>query len=328
MPETTPQVANEIQYINPLLIDGGDIALRPPELKSPQYLGLKKSIEQIGIQENITAYPNPAQKGKYIVINGLQRLTIAKELNLTIIPAKMYPEDITPMEVLSLQIQSNYHRVDTRPAAYGKQIRRFMMEKPSLTVQDIADDLGVSKTWVYARINLQSLTEEIANIVDDGDIKASKAFWLAKLPQEEQAVWVDNAKKMETGDFIKRVSARLKELQKAARTGDAPVAEFQVIPRTRKGSEIKVEYEAHAARGKLVTKGMDAAAAFDMAVAWVLKVDPETVKADKEAWEAEQKSKEDRKLERAKARQDEKDKKAKSAADEATKARAALAEME
>lgn len=317
----------EIQYINPLLIDGGEVSLRPPELKSEQFLGLRKSIKQIGIQENITAYPNPAQKGKYIVINGLQRLTIAKELALPIIPVKMYPETITPLEVLSLQIQSNYHRVDTRPAAYGKQLRRFMMEKPSMTVEQIADDLGVSKSWVYARINLQSLTDEVAAMVDDGEIKASKAFWLAKLPQSEQATWVKMAKEKDTGDFIKRVSARLKEIQAAAKTGEVAVAEFQVIPRTRKGTEIKAEFENHSARARLVTEKMNAVTAFDLAIAWTLKVDEETVKADREQWDADQKAKDARKQERAQQRLDEKEKKLAEQAADAEKARKALEEL-
>jgi len=181
-----------LKLLNPLLIDPGAVSLRGPELESDQFRGLKRSIEAVGILENIIVYSDPNQKGKYCLIDGLQRLTIAKELGLETIPCQVRSE-VTPMQVLSLQLQANFHRVDTKPAAYGRQIRRFLMEDASLTVNDIANDLGVSAAWVTQRINLHTLTPEIADKVDNGDIKASKAFWLAKLPANEQATWVTDA---------------------------------------------------------------------------------------------------------------------------------------
>lgn len=80
----------------------GQIAGLPPNprlIKDEKFEALKKSLtddpEMLDLRELIV-YPNPDEKGTYIVIGGNMRYNAAKELGLSELPCKILPES-TPV---------------------------------------------------------------------------------------------------------------------------------------------------------------------------------------------------------------------------------------
>lgn len=300
-------------------IEISDIALRPAQTESAEYQNLKASIDDIGMQQNITITPSATTPGKYTLVNGLQRTTIAMELGWDKIRVLVVDADEAKMH--SHQIQSNLHFVKTNPAQFGASIRRMMELNPNLSVVDLATELNVSTGYIMDRINLKHLLPEIHKKVDEGEINASAAFKLAKLPAEEQTNFVARAVSMKIDEFTDQVEARLADINKAKREGRVAGEEkFEAQSSLRKKAEISDEAAKHIARAQLVTEGMSAPAAFDLAIAWVLQLDPASVEAQREAWDAAKKARDERAAARAKAQEDKKKEKGAKAEDAAAAA--------
>lgn len=303
-------------------IEVGPIALRPAQVESDQFQFMKKSVEQEGINQNLTVWHDPEMPGKYRLIDGLQRFTIASMIGLDEVPILV--KDADDAKAQSLQIQGNLHRVDTKPAQFGAAIIRLIGLNPEKTILDLAAELSVSPTYIQDRINVaKHLVPEIAKRVDEGELTASAAIQLAKLPSEEQVSYVGRAAALPITEFTELVSARKKELKEALNKGDQPEPTFTPIPRLRSKADLVAEYEKHAARATFVTEGMTAPQAFDAAIAWAIQLDDASVDLEREKWENEQKAKAERKAAREQAQ---KDKAAAAAPKQEDAAAAALAE--
>ena len=304
----------------------GEIALRPAQRESEKYKGLAAGIEasstpkKCGVHTPILVRPYDIDHTKVLLVDGLQRLSIVKDLfaktgdpRFKMIPINLATMD--EMEMMIAQIQTNLHKVEMRPAAYGQQIRRMMGLNSLLTVTSIAKSIGQTAQWVSQRISLHTLRPEIATLVDEGEIAALNAFALAKLPDTEQAAWVERAMTLEPKVFVEQCNARSRELNEAKRKGEqGKPEEFVSVKRLRQPALVKKELETHEVRTALVTGDMAAADAFDLAIAWALHQDPDTMAQEKAEWESEQQAKKARSEERAEQREAEKAKKATEAA--------------
>lgn len=313
----------EVKNVPLINIEIGEIALRGAELENEQFKGLMESIKINGVLESIVVKPSPDSPGKYRLIDGLQRVTIMNLLGNDEIPATIIDAD--EAEVMKIQIQMNLHRVNTRPAAYGKQIRRWMALDTTLTVAQIAQELGVSIPWVTQRINLHTLLKEIADRVDAGEISATNAFALAKLPPDEQKNWVKRAITQAPDMFVEQCLARAKEIKDAAREGKKTEEEkFIPVRRLRSVSDVKNEMDLHTARALLVTHDMSGLDGFDMAITWVLNQDQPTLDIERQKWEADKKARDEK---REKAAAERETKRLEAEAKKTAKAEAAEAEL-
>jgi len=328
------QGANKID-VNSIVVS--EIALRPAQRDTDDYKGLAAGIEasskpdSCGVHTPILVRPFDKDHSKLLLVDGLQRLTIVKELyaktkdpRYSKIPVNLASMD--EMEMMAAQIQTNLHKVKMRPAAYGQQIRRMMGLNPLLTVTSIAKQLGVTTQWVNQRISLHTLRPEIATLVDEGSIPAMNAFELAKLPEEEQTEWVEKAMSKEPKLFVEECKARVRDLREAKRKGEvAKPPEFVSVKRLRPPALVKKEYDTHEVRIALVNDKMSAQEAFDLAIAWTLHQDPDTMAAEQDQWEADQAAKKARAEERKAAKEAEKKAKAQATADTAADAAAETA---
>jgi hypothetical protein len=146
-----------------------------------------------------------------------------------------------------------------------------------MTISDLAKKLAKSLTWVSERLGLVKLTDEIAKLVDANTINLSNAYALAKLPEEEQANFVDRAITMTPQEFVPQVNNRVKEIREAKRQGrDATKAEFTPMPHLQKLTDIKTEFaEGKVAETLVADLGItDPVEAFKLGVAWTLHMDP------------------------------------------------------
>ncbi len=289
-----------IEEVQVSKIKAGERALREAKTESEEFEFLKRSIEKEGVLQSITVRETiDEETGEeiYILIDGLQRVAICELLNYDTIPAQILDADES--KTLSLQIQANLHNIKTKPAEYGRAIMHYLALNDDVTISQLAEEMNVSPAWITARMNLSKLVPEIQESVDNGDIPLTNAQQLAKLPADEQLQWVKRASEQSPEVFVEAAKARLEQIKTAQRAGKKAGAEtFKLLPRVRSKTDILDEQETHKARADLVTDNMTPVEAFDLAIDWVLRVDPKTEQIEREKWEQEQEAKRKRAEER------------------------------
>lgn len=256
-------------------------ALRQVNREGDGYLGLVDSIRKNGVMSPILVREmvDPITKDNfYSLVDGLHRFTAARDAGRTSIPAHV--KNMEDGAVLEAQIMANVHKVETRPAEYANQLVRILAQNPLLTSNELAGRLSKSITWLNQRLGLVKLSKEIAILVDDEKINLSNAYALAKLPEEEQANFLERAMTMQPVEFVPTANARAKEIKDATRQGRVTRSdEFVPIAHLRKPSEIKSELENPNSLVFLIrdNKITDPIEAVKFALQWTLQLDPQSV---------------------------------------------------
>jgi len=300
------------------------IALRTVDKSAEKYLGLVQSIKEKGILNTIVVRPqrDPETTEEYLeLVDGLHRFSAAVDAGLTEVNVNIVPLDQDQM--LESQIIANFHRIDTKPGEYSKQLRRILVRNPLMTVADLASNIGVSPAFIQQRLGLSKIeADSILKMIDDGDISLSNAFALAKLPAEEQLEWVERAVTEGIDVFGPAVNERVKEVNEAKRAGkDATPPTFAPVAHLRKMKEIKDECDSKEVAAQIAESAESKAEAFNLAVQWVLHLDPASVEIQEAKWterQAEQAAKRAEKAEKKAKDKEEKGKKlqAEAAADQ------------
>jgi len=285
----------------------GKYSLRDVDRNSEDYQRLRDAIAGTNgplLPIVVREIDDPENKGKvaFGLIDGLQRFSCCQDLGFTEIPARVIEMD--DAEIASAQIIANRSRIETKPVEYTKQLHRMLNANPTLTLEELADQLHCSVKWLRDRLSLANLHTKIGPLVDEGAITLANAFALAKLkPTEEQLQFVDQAQTEGIQEFSGHVQAKIKALREAARSGRDPnrANDFVPVPHMRTVREIKAQYEAPTLAGLICDKlGADTPeAGFKAALAWILSMDPDTVEvlrqrdADRKKAASEEKKKRD-----------------------------------
>jgi ParB family chromosome partitioning protein len=310
------------------------VALRGVNRESEKYLGLVGSMKKKGFLGTITVREKTDKETQelfYELVDGLHRYSAAKDAGLDEI--NVHVTDLNDDEVLEAQIMQNIHNVETRPVDYSKQLMRILARNPLMTEAELADKLQKSSTWIDKRLGLTRIdSEEIQNLVNTGKINLSNAYTLAKLPSEEQALFVERAMTMPPDEFIPQATNRIKEIKEARRKGlkDTP-AEFAPIAHMRKMKDIKEELEQSVVGPQLIKicKIKQPKEAFALAIKWMLHLDDESIRVQEAEFNAREKEKIEKKKAAAAKRAKVKAEKLAKQSEDAKKAEEnAVAEME
>jgi len=168
----------------------GEIALRGVDRNSEEYMRFRDSVAMSNGPWLPILLQDLGRRGhdgrdKYGLIDGLQRYSSCMDLGFHTIPARVIPKDAA--DVAKAQIIANRSRIETTPVEFTKQLVRILRADPTLTKEELANDLCVDKQWLEDRLSLAKLHEELQPLVDTGKIPLAHAFALVKLqPQEEQ----------------------------------------------------------------------------------------------------------------------------------------------
>ena len=145
----------EVVFLKVDEIKKSNIAIRPPEVKDPQFQGLQASINEFGIENplavNVATNPETGET-EYELIDGLQRLTAAGLLGIDQVPVRLH-NDMSAVSRLALQYSMNEHRVKMKPAAAGQQFSRMIAEL-DMDINALAKMTGVSTDYISVRLNL------------------------------------------------------------------------------------------------------------------------------------------------------------------------------
>lgn len=274
--------------------DGG---LRPPMVDTEGFARIKNSMQQYGLLHAITVR-HDKEAGKFYLIDGHQRTECARQLGWDQIAANV--RTIEAEDIPVLQIVANLAKVETSKMQYAKALQRIITgpKFQGCSKQQIMAALGLKETesWFNDQLRLNNLIDDIQKMVDGGLIKASNAYYLAKLPEEEQIDFVDFAKEDLTPIFMDRINTRLAELKAAAKGQKVEDQDPLKLAKGRTLGDHKKKYETleqdfancQDPERKLILTGMLGYAQ------WSLSIDEETLarkKAEREAQEAKRQEK-------------------------------------
>ena len=278
------------------------VALRPVNRQNEKYLQLVESVRLKGVLlpillREIEIIDDDGKKSQaYGLIDGLHRFTAAKDAGLEMIPASI--KNMSDADVLDAQTIANLHRIETKPAEYTKHLLRILSSNPLMTEKELAKKLCVSDTFIMQRLSLKNLDDNIQELVNNDRVPLTSAYALAKLPVEEQIDFVDRAMTDDPTVFCPAVAARIKEIRDAKIQGrNAKPADFTPVEHFQKMKDIKDEI-SHSIVGPVLLEAYGVSNVVDawaLALKWVLKSDPESIRVQKEKWdERKQKQEEDR----------------------------------
>lgn len=260
-------------------------ALRAVDRENEEYLNLVDSIRSRGVMNPIVVRqlvdPNTGAT-IYGLVDGLHRYSASQDAGLQDIPVNVINAE--DYEVLEAQIITNACTVETKPVQYTKAIKRLMAANPLLTIPELARRLSKSPKWLNDRLSLGKLDPNIGALIDEGKINLTNGYALSKLPEDEQASYLDRAIGMSPAEFGPMVETRRKEISDARRQGRATTpATFQPVAYIQKMGTIKDELEKPQVGPYLLKECQvtDPLKAWEMAIAWILHLDPKSIEAQK-----------------------------------------------
>ena len=263
------------------------VSLRGPQTEDPKFRELLHSIAQHGVQKPILLNDNG--DGTFTLIDGLQRFTAVSTLHnempensaFNTVPAVI--TKVSTDDELTLQIILNNQSIKTKPVEYSKAIQRLMASN-NYTLDELASRLSMSIPSVNNVLRLNDLHPEIANLVNDGKIKVTNAYVLAKLPQEDQQHYIEEAMTLSPTDFAPKIDSRLKELRAAKTNAPEPTGPE---PKLRKLVDLRARHEELSTLLKAEPDD-NVLAARVAELAYILQIDPDSV----QSWKAERDRKE------------------------------------
>ncbi|MBE6530465.1 MAG: ParB/RepB/Spo0J family partition protein [Ruminococcaceae bacterium] len=153
---------------------------------------LADSIAVYGVLQPIIVKENEALPGTYEIIAGERRWRASKMAGLTEIPAIVFDGD--ELKAAQVALIENIQREDLSPVeealAYGALINKY-----GLTQEQVAKQVGKSRSAVANVLRLLNLPEEVIEMLKDGEITEGHARALLGLEDEEDII--DLAKRIQ-----------------------------------------------------------------------------------------------------------------------------------
>lgn len=137
---------------------------------------LASSIREHGVLQPIIVRP---KGGGYELVAGERRYRAAREAGLEEIPAVV--RDLSDEKVLEVQLIENLQREDLHPMEEAEGYAQ-LMKVHGHPIEDLHVRVGKSRSYVYGRIKLLSLTPKARDAFYDGRINASTALLIARIP--------------------------------------------------------------------------------------------------------------------------------------------------
>jgi ParB family chromosome partitioning protein len=140
------------------------------------------SIKQRGFFGVISVRPHPTAAQRYQIVYGERRWRAAKDAGLQSIPAQIgHYDDIAMMDI---GLMENIHRADPHPLDMAHGLRR-RMQVDDLSIRQVSDHLGVSKSFVENHLALLQLPPDVQDMVRQRSDTLRAAREIGKLPTAE-----------------------------------------------------------------------------------------------------------------------------------------------
>jgi ParB family transcriptional regulator, chromosome partitioning protein len=190
---------------------------------------LKQSIIEHGILQPIIV--RKSIKG-YDIVVGERRFRAAKEAGLEKVPVVI--RELTEQQMMELAVLENLQREDLTPieeaAAY-----QLLMEKLSLTQEQLAKRLGKSRPHIANLVRLLTLPPKIQQLISDGKISMGHGRALLGLRKKEKLPLIAE-KTMKEGLNVRQLEQLIQQLnENVPRETKKPKPEKNVFIKEREG---------------------------------------------------------------------------------------------
>jgi ParB family chromosome partitioning protein len=147
---------------------------------------LADNIRLHGVLQPVLVRPLPnGDSGHYELVAGARRYRASKLAKRETIPATV--RELTDTECLELQLIENLQRADVHELDEARGYAALMQMQPdTYTVETLAEKIGRSEKYVYARLRLMQLVEEVQQAFYSGKLTVAHAFEIARLTPEDQ----------------------------------------------------------------------------------------------------------------------------------------------
>jgi len=173
---------------------------------------LAENIRVNGLIQPVTV--RPTRDGHYEIVTGERRYRACRILGWETIPAVV--KELTDAEAAAFMLAENVARENLDPIDEARAYAR-RMEQYGLSVEEVAEQAGVSRIRVQFRLKLLSLTPELTHLVRVGDLPLGYAEILAnaELDSNRQtlALRIYMANPSPTPTWFRRECGRLREEQ-------------------------------------------------------------------------------------------------------------------
>ena len=141
---------------------------------------LAKNVAEVGILQHPLV--RPLEGGKHEIVAGERRWLAAKQAGLKEIYVNV--RELTDDQALEAQLSENLQREDLHELEEAEGYEELMKLK-RITAEQVADMVGKSRSYVYARTKLLALCPEIRKAFYAGELDASTALLIARIPSAE-----------------------------------------------------------------------------------------------------------------------------------------------
>lgn len=283
-------MADQIKYIPIDLLVEPWVMLRPVDENSLEYLELLSSVQDSGLLSSIAVRPSPRWEGKYEIIDGMYRFHVVKHLAHEEVPA-IIKEGVTDEDVLALQISANAIRPETKRCEFARQLKRIQKLRPDVTIDRLANMVNKDVLWVKKQLLLTQHPMAVQDAIDRGEICASNAYNLNKIPPHLRYSYIDEAKVLSAKEFAVLASSLLKQYQEAIKQGKVEAfftEDFTPQAHLRSLKHVEREYDHPEAFYEIIarlgtTKKRNALTVWQAALEWALNLDLDSVKKQEDA---------------------------------------------
>jgi ParB family chromosome partitioning protein len=147
---------------------------------------LADNIRQHGVLQAVLVRPTPdGEPETYELVAGARRFRASKLAKRESIPASV--RDLTDTQCLELQLIENLQRADVHELDEARGYAALMQLQPdTYTVETLAEKIGRSEKYVYARLRLMQLIQEAQEAFYLGRLTVAHAFEIARLQPNDQ----------------------------------------------------------------------------------------------------------------------------------------------
>ena len=170
---------------------------------------LAESIKTSGLHQPVLVRPLPGQRVletdravQFELVAGERRLRASVLAAMPTIPALV--RQLTDDQVLEIQIVENLHRDDLTEIEEAEGYEALMQHN-GITAEQVGAKIGKSRSHVYGRLKLLDLFQESKEALRAGQIDASRALLIARIPDsklQQKALAEATRKNGYTGDVV------------------------------------------------------------------------------------------------------------------------------
>jgi ParB/RepB/Spo0J family partition protein len=145
---------------------------------------LRESIQKEGILQPLQVIMIGEKK---IIVDGLHRLYVAKELGIKKVPCIVY--EGTERDLMVRNLVLNRQRGKSNPV-HEAQVIRHLLEDEQLTLEEVSGLCNLSPGWVSRLHKVSHLPPQVLSLVEEGVLAVSSADHLTRLQDPQLQIQV------------------------------------------------------------------------------------------------------------------------------------------